>query len=1070
MILTSLTLKDWKHLKHVTLSDLAPGINVIHGPNKTGKSTLAEAVRITLVDYDHESGHREVVALTPLADSSAVPTAQIGFIAQGRTWTVDKRFTKKKGGGAELREAGSAQIKAEGKNVTPEVARLLGISKSYEGLGALLWPDQGNADLPKVDQPLGDALRQLLGVQISEGDVGFQRLLEKQLELWFTRTGKPTKEISSRETAVEEQRKIVNDLRAKRSSNDALVGEHNDKKAAHVAAHKAVEDTRQKIAKLEPRVKALECRKQRLKEIKHKQTENAKEQEEMQRDLEELHAKCKAVTQAEAQAAEAESTVEPLKLALDARTEDLKRAANAATALEPQVQALESRKAKVASIEQQLAQNAKDQKALENDLSDLKKKIKDAADSETAANEAAIGLEPFRQAADRAKRALDEAANSVAEAENADAALRKLEARATALQELAGLESALPAKRQGVEKARETEQQLTALRQELAQLPYCDEGDREHLNEVLDTLRDVEAGLRAAAMTVTLTPESEARVGILSDGESRNASLAAEAPYGVAVLQDAELRLAGWGTVRVRRGDAAGTLSEQRAQRDTLRADLDTLRVKLALGGIEQGKWLSELASRAATRDSKVKEEKKLAKDLKKQAPDGIEVLATELEREESRLVNGKQAAGLEGTASAGEALAALGDLVARRDEADAALDRARQQHKKAQRDQKEASDEAAEAARNSDELRGKAQAAHGLFEDAQKRTGGEEKLRKRLGDLVESAGKLADELGKAQLTKEEKCLPDELEAARQTRNAAQEARDQTQAAHKAAVEVHEMAKSNVQAAQAVLGAERKRTGGEENLKKRMEALVSAAGELRDELAGQQLTPEEERLEEAVGQERDALKAREERERGISDRLKQIEGELAQFEGLHGQLAAAEQKLAGMEAAREREMLDADAHKLIADLFMEERDKATERSLAPVSEHVQRWLRILSNADGASVEFSSSSLKAELLRVGDQSLSLETATSYGEREQLGTLVRLAYACVLAKDEPQAVILDDPLAHSDSARHRRMLDVVTDASKRNLQIIVLTCHPERFDQLTDAKHFDLERAKAFDVVA
>jgi uncharacterized protein YhaN len=97
-------------------------------------------------------------------------------------------------------------------------------------------------------------------------------------------------------------------------------------------------------------------------------------------------------------------------------------------------------------------------------------------------------------------------------------------------------------------------------------------------------------------------------------------------------------------------------------------------------------------------------------------------------------------------------------------------------------------------------------------------------------------------------------------------------------------------------------------------------------------------------------------------------------------------------------------------------------------------------------------------------------LSLETATSYGEREQLGTLVRLAYACVLAKDEPQAVILDDPLAHSDSARHRRMLDVVTDASKRNLQIIVLTCHPERFDQLTDAKHFDLERAKAFDVVA
>jgi len=1064
MILTNLTLKDWKHLKHVMLSDLAPGINVIHGPNKAGKSTLAKAVRIALVDYDHESGRPEVKALTPITDASAVPTAQVGFLAKGQSWTVNKRFTKKKGGGAELREGGSAQLKAEGKNVTQEVVRLLGISKSNEGLGALLWPDQGNATLPNVDQPLGDALRQLLGVQISDRDVGFQGLLDEQLKSWFTPTGKPDKKFGVRDTAVEDQRKVVEELRAKQSRRDELVGEHNDRKVEHVAAHKAVKGTLTMIADLEPRVKVLEDRKQQIKDIKRQQAENTEKQTGVKGELDGLCAKAEAVKQAETKAAEAEAALEPLKRMLDAREGDLQQAVVAVATLEPKVQALEGRRTKIGTIEQQQEQNTKDGKASEKDLSDLKRKAKEAAGADEAASVAAIGLDPLKQAVERAKKALGEAANAVTDAERADVALRKLETRSTALQELVRLESALPTKRQAIERVRETEQQLTALRQELARLPYCTEADRKHLNEVLDELREVEAELRAAAMTVILTPEAEARVGIHADGESREENLAAGATHDVAVLQDTELRLAGWGTVRVKRGEAAGTLSEQRAQRDTLRAELDALRVKLALGELEQGKWVSELANRAATRESKDKEAKKLAKDLKKQAPDGVETLAAELQREEARLAEGKRIAELEEAASVAEALTALGDLAARRDEVDAALERAREERDAAQ----EAHDTVATKHMNTDrhaqELKGNADAARGRLEDARERTGGEDALNARLAELRDAADKLTEEWSKAQLTDEEKRLPDELEAARETRDVAQQARDQAQTAHKAAVEVHEKAKNDVQATQAVLDAERERTGGEEALKAKLEALVGKADELQRKLDEQQLTPEEERLEETLASEREALRTRERREREISDRLNKMESDLIWFEGLHVELAAAEQRLAGMESTREREKLDAAAHKLIDDWFKEERDKATERSLAPVSEHVQRWLRILNNADDASVEFSGSSLKAESFRLGEQSLALETATSYGELEQLGTLVRLAYACVLAKDEPQAVILDDPLAHSDSVRHRRMLDVLADAGKRNLQIIVLTCHPDRFDQLTGANIIDLEAAK------
>ena len=94
-----------------------------------------------------------------------------------------------------------------------------------------------------------------------------------------------------------------------------------------------------------------------------------------------------------------------------------------------------------------------------------------------------------------------------------------------------------------------------------------------------------------------------------------------------------------------------------------------------------------------------------------------------------------------------------------------------------------------------------------------------------------------------------------------------------------------------------------------------------------------------------------------------------------------------------------------------------------------------------------------------------------TEESYGTWEQLSLLVRLALGGVLARDEPQVAILDDPLAHSDPPKHRRMLDILEfasegrEAGKRpgqsfgRLQLIILTCHPERFDHLSDARQID-----------
>jgi uncharacterized protein YhaN len=79
--------------------------------------------------------------------------------------------------------------------------------------------------------------------------------------------------------------------------------------------------------------------------------------------------------------------------------------------------------------------------------------------------------------------------------------------------------------------------------------------------------------------------------------------------------------------------------------------------------------------------------------------------------------------------------------------------------------------------------------------------------------------------------------------------------------------------------------------------------------------------------------------------------------------------------------------------------------------------------------------------------------------SGGEQEQLFLIARLALADVLAKDERQLVVLDDVLNATDSGRLARILSLLEEVSER-LQIIILTCHPERYRGLDGANFIEL----------
>jgi DNA repair exonuclease SbcCD ATPase subunit len=83
--------------------------------------------------------------------------------------------------------------------------------------------------------------------------------------------------------------------------------------------------------------------------------------------------------------------------------------------------------------------------------------------------------------------------------------------------------------------------------------------------------------------------------------------------------------------------------------------------------------------------------------------------------------------------------------------------------------------------------------------------------------------------------------------------------------------------------------------------------------------------------------------------------------------------------------------------------------------------------------------------------------------SAGAREQLSLLARLAAALLVAPQGGGApLVLDDALEHTDPERLAALREVLTRAG-RECQVIVLTCHPERFAGLPEAVRVPLEPA-------
>ncbi len=211
----------------------------------------------------------------------------------------------------------------------------------------------------------------------------------------------------------------------------------------------------------------------------------------------------------------------------------------------------------------------------------------------------------------------------------------------------------------------------------------------------------------------------------------------------------------------------------------------------------------------------------------------------------------------------------------------------------------------------------------------------------------------------------------------------------------------------------------------------------------------------ERRLEAARG---DARRAR--------DREKTAEGELAQLarQDIYGQLAACDEKLAVLRRQAEAEKLRLEAVGLLYRTVEEFRNRTTAAVVRPLEKAACRLMERISGPVLEGIGLGEDLVPANVRpAAAGGPVGLENLSG-GESEQLHLVCRLALAEVLARDRRQLVVLDDVLTATDTGRFGRILRILQEMAAR-LQIVILTCHPERYAGLEDMTRFDLEAALA-----
>lgn len=225
------------------LDNLQPGLNIVHGPNESGKSTLVRAIRAAFFERYRS---KSAADLAPWGDSSAAPTVELVFEHNQQRWQLHKRFLKRHR--CDLQVGGTA---FSGEEAEEKLAELLGYQfpqkgaskEQHWGIPGLLWVEQGSGqDIEKAVQHAGghlkSALNNLVGEVASSGGDEVIQAVERQRKELLTSTGKPRGDYLDLANARQALQQETTDLQSRIEQYRAQVDRLGTLSAEHEQANR----------------------------------------------------------------------------------------------------------------------------------------------------------------------------------------------------------------------------------------------------------------------------------------------------------------------------------------------------------------------------------------------------------------------------------------------------------------------------------------------------------------------------------------------------------------------------------------------------------------------------------------------------------------------------------------------------------------------------------------------------------------------------------------------------------------------------------------------------------------
>ena len=249
-------------------------------------------------------------------------------------------------------------------------------------------------------------------------------------------------------------------------------------------------------------------------------------------------------------------------------------------------------------------------------------------------------------------------------------------------------------------------------------------------------------------------------------------------------------------------------------------------------------------------------------------------------------------------------------------------------------------------------------------------------------------------------------------------------------------------------------------------IQQREKKLNQKSSELdKKERAGEEYKNEIEEMEEKPFK---AWEECETRIRRFQEDISKLEKEMA---GINGRLSTIlsslkdtnkiEEELEYLKKKEELLLTDARAVELLYDLMHLYRGKTIESLTEPIQKTMTEDLRNLLGEKYTSLKFDEGirpvSVEVPAWEI-DASIG---ALSFGTKEQIWYLFRLALGKLLSSEERQLVVLDDPLANTDPSKMHRALQILKDRAKE-LQVIIITCDVDKYNWLSNADFISLER--------